>query len=75
MCEKLGQPLFETNSDPVEVRTRVPKTLPKEEEDRIPVVAPVAPDCVPITTTSPHTASTGDRPPDPFEKPAPPSTG
>jgi hypothetical protein len=54
MCEKLGQPLFETNSNPVEVRTRTPKTLPQQEDaDRIPVTIPVAPDCVPVTTTTP----------------------
>ncbi len=50
MCEKLGQPLFETVSVPDEVRTRKPLTMPEKIEEK---------DCTPVTiapATAPGTA-------------------
>ncbi len=51
--------MFDTDSQPDEVRTRPPATLPKQEEkDRAPLLLPASPRRAPLTTTpatAPHT--------------------
>lgn len=50
--------MFQTTSNPDEVRTRTPRTLPKrEEKDRTPITIPATPDRIPVKTIPrPHRA-------------------